>query len=70
MPLAGWLRGAHRDVVEEYVLGERAAARGIFEMETVRSLVARHDAGENLSEHLFRLINFEMWMRRFVDREA
>lgn len=69
VPIAGWLRDDHRSVVEDYILGERALARGLFNSDFVRGLVAEHDRGIDRSEQLFRLINFEIWMRRFIDRE-
>jgi hypothetical protein len=57
--------------LDEYVLGSRAAARGIFDRAYVADLVARHQAGgENHSERLWSLVNFEMWMRQFVDGET
>ena len=70
VPIGAWLRGAHRQIVDEYVLGERAAARGIFNPSYVRELVARHAAGENHTERLWALVNFEIWQRRFFDGEA
>ncbi|MGI8733623.1 MAG: asparagine synthase (glutamine-hydrolyzing) [Pyrinomonadaceae bacterium] len=69
VPVGKWFRGEFAHVIDEYVLGERAAARGIFNPEFVRSLVARHQAGENHSERLWALVNFEMWQRRFFDEE-
>ena len=36
----------------------------------MRSLVARHLAGEDHTERLWSLVNFEMWQRRFIDGEA
>ncbi|HEX8723192.1 MAG TPA: asparagine synthase (glutamine-hydrolyzing) [Pyrinomonadaceae bacterium] len=70
VPVGAWFRGQYRHVIDEYVLGERAAARGIFDRAYVADLVARHQAGgENHSERLWSLVNFEMWMRQFVDGE-
>jgi asparagine synthase (glutamine-hydrolysing) len=69
VPVGKWFRGQFKPIVDEYVLGTRAAARGIFNPEFVRSLVARHQAGENHSERLWALVNFEMWQRRFFDGE-
>lgn len=69
VPLAKWLRTTHRHVLDDYVLGDRALARGIFNESFVRRLVAEHTAGADHSERLFRLINFEIWMRRFIDKE-
>ncbi len=70
VPVGAWFRGAHRALVDEYVLGERALARGVFEPSAVRHLVARHQAGENHSERLWALVTFEMWQRIFLDGEA
>ena len=69
VPLGSWLRGAHKNIVDEYVLSERSLSRGIFNPEFVRELVGKHDAGENHDERLWFLINFEMWQRRFFDGE-
>lgn len=70
VPLGQWFRGEFRHVVDEFVLSERAAARGIFNEEFVRSLVARHNAGENHDQRIWFLINFEIWQRRFFDGES
>jgi asparagine synthase (glutamine-hydrolysing) len=69
VPVGKWFRGEFRSLLDEYVLGSRAVERGIFNREFVRNLVARHQAGENHSERLWALVNFEMWQRRFFDRE-
>ncbi|HLL74672.1 MAG TPA: asparagine synthase (glutamine-hydrolyzing) [Pyrinomonadaceae bacterium] len=70
VPVGKWFRNEFRHVVDEYVLSDRAASRGVFDQEFVRTMVARHAAGENHSERLWALVNFEMWLRRFVDGEA
>ena len=70
VPVGAWFRGAFRNVVDEYVLSERSMGRGIFEPSFVRSLVKRHQEGENHSERLWALINFEIWQRQFFDGES
>jgi asparagine synthase (glutamine-hydrolysing) len=70
VPVGAWFRGRFRWVIDEYVLSERARGRGLFDEEFVRSLVERHQSGgENHSERLWSLVNFEMWQRRFMDGE-
>jgi asparagine synthase (glutamine-hydrolysing) len=69
VPIGKWFRNEFSSIVDEYVLGPRATERGIFNHEFVRALVARHQAGENHSERLWALVNFEMWQRRFFDRD-
>ncbi len=67
VPVGNWFRGPFKHIVDEYVLGKRTLARGIFDAEFVRALVARHNAGENHDERIWALVNFEMWQRRFID---
>ncbi len=70
VPLGEWLRGEFKSYVDEYVLSERASARGIFNPNFVRELVARHNAGEDHATRIFRLINLEIWHRQFIDGES
>jgi asparagine synthase (glutamine-hydrolysing) len=70
VPLGNWFRNEFRNVVDEFVLSERALSRGIFNAEFVRGLVLQHNAGENHDQRLWFLVNFEMWQRRFIDGET
>jgi len=70
VPVGSWFRGAFRNVIDEYVLGERALSRRIFEPAFVKSLVQRHQQGEDHSERLWALVNFEIWQRQFLDGET
>jgi asparagine synthase (glutamine-hydrolysing) len=69
VPVGSWFRGAQRTLLDEYVVGERALARGMFDRSYVRDLVRRHMAGENHSERLWALLNLEIWQRLFLDGE-
>ena len=70
VPLGNWLRGQYRSVVDEYILGERALARGIFNQQTVERLVKEHQEGiSNHTDRLWALITFEVWLRQFIDEE-
>jgi asparagine synthase (glutamine-hydrolysing) len=70
VPVGNWFRGEFKHIVDEYVLGERAMARGIFSAEAVRRLVAEHNAGADHDERIWALVNFEIWQRQFFDGEA
>ncbi|MFN2511739.1 MAG: asparagine synthase (glutamine-hydrolyzing), partial [Pyrinomonadaceae bacterium] len=71
VPVGAWFRGPYSPVIDEYVLSERATSRGLFDETFVRDLVRRHQTGgENHTERLWSLVNFEMWLRRFIDGEA
>ncbi len=69
VPVGNWFRGEFRSIVDEYVLSERVRARGLFNHEFVRTLVSRHNAGENHTERIWMLLNIEIWFRRFFDGE-
>ena len=69
VPVGSWFRGAYSSVVDEFVLSERAMSRGIFDPGFVRSLVRRHQDGEDHSERIWSLVNFEIWQRQFFDAE-
>ena len=69
VPVGAWFRGAWRHLLEEFVVSERALARGLFEPAAVRRLVDGHAAGENHSERLWALLTLEIWQRIFLDGE-
>ena len=69
VPIGSWFRGPFKSVIDEYVLSERALSRGIFAPDFVRKLVSLHQSGEDHAERLWSLLNFEMWQRRFLDRD-
>jgi asparagine synthase (glutamine-hydrolysing) len=70
VPIGKWFRGAYRSVVDEYILSDRTLSRGLFDREFLRGLVERHQIGEDHSERLWALVNFEMWQRQFIDGEG
>ena len=71
VPLGGWLRGRFAPVVDEFVLGARAAARGYFDPAALRQLVAEHGSGRTpKTDALWLLINLEIWHRLFVDGDT
>lgn len=71
VPLGRWFRGPFRYLIDDYVVGERTLARGLFQPDFVRQLVDEHTSGRaDHSERLWALLNFEMWQRHFIDGEA
>ena len=70
VPVSSWFRGRWRDLLTQFVLGDRARERGIFDSDEVGRLVGEHVSGR--AEHgarLWALLNFELWQRRFLDGE-
>jgi asparagine synthase (glutamine-hydrolysing) len=71
VPLGEWLRGPFASVVEEFVLGPRATARGYFDRAALRQLVAQHNSRRgSQTDALWLLVNLEIWQRIFVDGDA
>jgi asparagine synthase (glutamine-hydrolysing) len=69
VPIGAWFRGPYRAVVDELVLSPRALDRGLFDPAAIRTLVARHAAGEDHAERLWSLVNLEIWQRVVVEGE-
>ncbi|HEX6313505.1 MAG TPA: asparagine synthase (glutamine-hydrolyzing) [Gemmatimonadaceae bacterium] len=71
VPVGRWFRRDYAGIVDEFVLGERAAVRGLFDPSYVRAIAAEHAAGlADHSERLWSLVNVEIWQRIFIDGEA
>ena len=70
VPVGTWFRTSHKHLIQEYLLSERAAARGIFAPDAIRELVAKHMAGANCDLQLYSLLNLEIWNRQFIDGES
>jgi len=67
VPLGQWLRRPLWPVVEEFVLGPRALARGFLAPAAVRRLAAEHREGRDHADRLWLLVNLEIWHRVFVE---
>jgi asparagine synthase (glutamine-hydrolysing) len=72
LPIAAdWFRGELREQTAELLTDSRAASRGYFRQETLRTLLDRHQSGrEDNSAKLWTLMMFELWHREFVDDPA
>ncbi len=70
-PLGRWFQSEFRPMLDEFVVGDRAIARGLFQPDFLRRLVQEHTAGSvDHTERLWTLVNFEMWQRQFLDGES
>jgi asparagine synthase (glutamine-hydrolysing) len=70
VPLGRWFRDRLGAFVRELLLSETARRRGIFRPAYLEELLRLHAAGRPLDLHLWTLISFELWCRRFLDRGA
>jgi asparagine synthase (glutamine-hydrolysing) len=70
VPFGPWVRNGFRPVVNEFVVGDRALARGWFHRDRVRDLVDEHCGGvADHGERLWLLTNLEIWQRIYCDGE-
>ena len=70
VPVGRWLRDGFRPIVDEFVLGGRAQARGFFDPAALRRLVDEHRAGWTAhGDRLWLLVNLEIWHRIFCEGE-
>ncbi len=67
VPIGAWFRGRWKSQVIDIVAGERAAARGLFDMQAVNRLVAEHMNGRSQAQKLWSLLNLELWQRVHLD---
>ncbi len=69
IPIAEWLRGRLRPLMEEMLAEKRLREQGIFEPRFVRQLIDEHIAGK-ASHHkeLWTLLVFQLWYERFLIR--
>jgi asparagine synthase (glutamine-hydrolysing) len=71
VPVGSWFRGEWRSVIDEFILGERAMRRDLFQPGELLYLVTAHTAeGENHAERLWALVTLEIWQRIFLDGES
>ena len=70
VPIGAWLRGPYTSMLDDFVLGDRAITRGLFDASSLRSMVDQHRRGTaNHGQRLWALINLELWHRIFIDGE-
>jgi asparagine synthase (glutamine-hydrolysing) len=70
VPIGQWLKGAFAPIVDEFVLGARANARGHFDRSRLQQIVAEHRLGRSgQGDALWLLVNLEIWQRIFCDGE-
>ncbi|HWX24853.1 MAG TPA: asparagine synthase-related protein, partial [Vicinamibacteria bacterium] len=67
IPLSRWFRGNLEGFVQDALLSPTTRHRGIFDTAYLKRLVQLHDGGRDLGLHLWTLISFELWCRRYLD---
>ena len=67
VPIASWLRGPLRPVLDERLAPARLASRGLFEPATVARLITEHVGGHrNHRKILWALLMFDAWCDHYL----
>ncbi len=67
VPLARWFRGELFGFARDILLSETCRQRGFFDVAYVERLLRLNLRGRDLDLHLWTILSFEMWCRRFLD---
>jgi len=68
VPTDPWFRGELRQFAYDVLLDPRTRQRGFFRPDVVERLWREHQNGREVRDsHLWLLLNFELWARRFLD---
>jgi asparagine synthase (glutamine-hydrolysing) len=71
VPFGAWVRGPWNGVVRDVLLDRRSCERGIVDPAAVDRLLRDHQAGRvDGGDHIWSLLNLELWYRTFVDRQG
>lgn len=70
VPTDPWFRGELKGFTFDVLFDERTRRRGYFQMPVIERLWREHRDGRHVwDEHLWLLLNFELWHRIYLDRE-
>ncbi|MGE0444248.1 MAG: asparagine synthase (glutamine-hydrolyzing) [Vicinamibacterales bacterium] len=70
VPTDPWFRGELRQFAYDVLLDPRTRQRGYFRPEAVERLWREHQSGREVRDaHLWLLLNFELWARRYLDAQ-
>jgi asparagine synthase (glutamine-hydrolysing) len=69
VPLSPWFRGPLRELVADTLLSPTCLARGYYQPQVLREVVADHLEGRrDRARELWTLLTLELWHRRFIDQ--
>jgi asparagine synthase (glutamine-hydrolysing) len=70
VPVGRWLRDGFWPIVQEFVTGSRATARGLFDRSTLTRMAEEHRSGHaRHGDRLWLLVNLEIWQRIYCEGE-
>jgi len=67
-PIRSWLRTSLKPMIDDLLSEETIKRRGLFDAKEVRQIIELNQSGkEDFNLQVFQLLNFEIWMREFLD---
>jgi asparagine synthase (glutamine-hydrolysing) len=67
VPLAKWFRGELLGFARDILISDTCRQRGFFDVGYVERLLRLNQRGRDLDLHLWTILSFELWCRRFLD---
>jgi len=68
-PIRSWLRTSLKPMINDLLSEETIKRRGLFDFQEVRRIIDLNNSGrEDFNLQVFQLLNFEIWMREFLDQ--
>jgi asparagine synthase (glutamine-hydrolysing) len=69
VPIGRWLRQPVGRALQELLRQPRTRDRKLFQPDAVERLITEHAAGADHWQRIWMLLNIELWLRIFMDRE-
>jgi asparagine synthase (glutamine-hydrolysing) len=67
-PIRSWLRTSLKPMIDDLLSEETVKKRGLFDFREVHKIIELNQSGkEDFNLQVFQLLNFEIWMREFLD---
>ena len=71
VPFSRWMRGGWNQIAREVLLDRRSRERGVIDPAAVETLLHDHAQGKiEGGDHIWSLMNLELWHRTFIDNEG
>ena len=67
-PVRSWIRSDLKPLIRDLLSEETIKKRGLFDPVEIKRIIEANDSGkEDYNLQVFQLLNFEIWMREFLD---
>jgi asparagine synthase (glutamine-hydrolysing) len=67
-PIRSWIRTSLKPMIDDLLSEETIKRRGLFDFREVQKIIELNQSGkEDFNLQVFQLLNFEIWIREFID---